>query len=92
MTSQRRVIDAFLAGRSAKASNLHSDGTSLWSYGWWELARWHNGVVVVRNGGGYSQSTKCQMSKLWLPLRMSGVEWFYSPLTPVRSGTMGEFI
>lgn len=51
------VKAAFVAGREARTTNLHSTGTALWSYEWWEVARWVDGVIVERSGPSYSPTT-----------------------------------
>lgn len=54
---------------SCNAGNVTSDGRSLWSYGWWEMAVWIRDTrdgstyVLVRAGRGYSPSTSCQFSR-----------------------------
>lgn len=55
--SNSQVVRAFLKQQSAKTQHLHSDGGSLWSYGWWEMARWVDGELIVRKGCAYSPST-----------------------------------
>ena len=63
MSTNRQVKDAFARRDIASSTNLRSDGTSLWSYGWWEVARWVDGDadggphVVLRNGKSYSMTT-----------------------------------
>lgn len=54
---------ALEAHKPYKQGNVTSDGTSLWSYGWWELARWVDDRIVVRSGIPYSPSTKQQFSR-----------------------------
>lgn len=71
--SQVDVVRKFLDGKSASGSNFHSDGVSLWSYGWYELAR-HVGrvrdygmtpVLYVRAPSStYSSSTAGQLHHL----------------------------
>jgi len=58
--SQERaeVKQAFLQRRKQRGRNLHSDGKSLWSYGWWEVARWVRGRVIIRVGRAYSRTTE----------------------------------
>lgn len=58
--SQQRaeVKQAFLQKKKLRAGNLYSDGKSLWSYGWWEVARWVRGRVVIRKGRAYSRTTE----------------------------------
>ena len=58
------AIHRFFEGKAGSSVNVTSDGTSLWSYGWWEMARWMNGEVVVRNGKRFSPTTVKQMSLL----------------------------
>lgn len=69
--SQRQVIERFLDHKSGRASNLSSDGVSLWSYEWWQMAQWTHAdathpdnVLVVRQGPSYSSSTTRQGSAL----------------------------
>jgi len=52
------VRQAFLQKKKLRGGNLYSDGRSLWSYGWWEVARWVRGRVIIRNGRGYSRTTE----------------------------------
>src|SRR5229473_2693372 len=52
------VRQAFLKKKKLKGGNLLSDGKSLWSYGWWEVARWVRGQVIIRSGKGYSRTTE----------------------------------
>lgn len=54
----QQVIDAFYHKKSLKSASLRSDGVSLFSYGWWEMARWVNGKVILRNGRSYSRTTE----------------------------------
>lgn len=69
------VLQAFLAGKSCKRGNVSTDGTSIYSYGWYELARrTPSGDIISRSGPLYSQSTKCQFSKMHL--------WQYTPSLP----------
>lgn len=58
--SQERaeVKQAFLQRKKLRGHNLHSDGKSLWSYGWWEVARWVRGRVIIRMGRAYSRTTE----------------------------------
>jgi hypothetical protein len=52
------VKKAFLKKKKLKGTALTSDGTSLWSYGWWEIARWVKGRVILRSGRSYSRTTE----------------------------------
>jgi hypothetical protein len=52
------VRQAFLKRKALQGGNLYSDGTSLWSYGWWEMARWVRGKVILRKGPSYSRTTE----------------------------------
>ena len=65
--SQERaeVKQAFLRKKKLKGGNLYSDGKSLWSYGWWEVARWVRGQVIVRKGRAYSRTTELKHRR-WL--------------------------
>lgn len=58
--SQERaeVKQAFLQRKKLRGRNLYSDGKSLWSYGWWEVARWVRGRVIIRVGRAYSRTTE----------------------------------
>jgi hypothetical protein len=51
------VAAAFMAQRPANTANLVSTGDRLLSYGWWECARWVNGVMIRRKGPSYSMTT-----------------------------------
>lgn len=51
------VKQAFMQCKVAGNDNLVSTGDRLLSYGWWEVARWVKGKIVVRNGIAYSQTT-----------------------------------
>jgi hypothetical protein len=51
------VKDAFYLKQKLANKNLKTDGNSLWSYGWWEIARWVRGEVVLRTGPPYSHTT-----------------------------------
>lgn len=83
MASMRDALQAFLEHRTKKAGNVQSTGETLLSYGWWELARWHNGQIIVRTGPSYSKSTQCQRTRLGL------YRWTQSPIpTPVRQAHM----
>lgn len=67
--SNTDVINAFLNRKSLRAANLSSDGESLWSYNWWQLAthaptRTLAPTIIVRNGPAFSQSTACQRAQL----------------------------
>lgn len=52
------VIDAFYRKEKLRNPSLKSDGKSLFSYGWWEMARWVRGKVILRNGRSYSRTTE----------------------------------
>lgn len=52
------VKQAFLHKKKLRGRNIHSDGKSLWSYGWWEVARWVRGRVIIRKGRAYSRTTE----------------------------------
>lgn len=56
MTNQD-VKQAFTERIPGRTTNLMSDGTSLWSYGWWEIARWVDGEAVLRLGPAFSMTT-----------------------------------
>lgn len=56
MTNQQ-VKQAFMERRSGHSQNLVSTGESLLSYGWWQVAKWVDGRIVVRNGKSYSRTT-----------------------------------
>jgi hypothetical protein len=58
LKKNNEVINAFYRKKELRNKNLKSDGTSLWSYGWWEMARWVKGKVVLRNGPSYSRTTE----------------------------------
>ena len=81
MATNREVKEAFAKGRVLKAANLLSTGTSLYSYGWWEIARWVDGQVITRNGRSYSNTTATK--------HRSGV-WGEQAVaeTPVNQGPM----
>lgn len=55
--TNKDVKRAFMNKKPAVAANLVSTGDRLLSYGWWEVARWINGEVVIRKGRSYSQTT-----------------------------------
>jgi hypothetical protein len=52
------VKQAFYRKEKLKRPTLTSDGISLWSYGWWEIARWVRGKVIIRKGPSYSRTTE----------------------------------
>jgi len=56
MTNEQ-VKQAFMRGESGRSTNLVSTGEVLLSYGWWEVARWVNGSIILRNGPAYSMTT-----------------------------------
>lgn len=66
MASMHDALQAFLNHKPKKAGNVESTGEVLLSYGWWEMARWHDGQVIVRTGSSYSKSTQCQRTRLGL--------------------------
>ena len=51
------IAQAFLAGKVAQNHGMTSTGGVLLSYGWWEIARWHDGQVLRRKGKSYSITT-----------------------------------
>ena len=51
-----QVKQAFMDQKRGSAANLTSDGTSIWSYGWWEIARWVDGSIIARKGPSYAVS------------------------------------
>jgi len=57
MATNNDVKFAFRQGGRASSANLQSDGVSLWSYGWWEIARHVNGAIITRKGSSYSTTT-----------------------------------
>lgn len=65
MLTNGRVIQLFKQHQQGVARNLKSDGTSLWSYGWWEIARWVGDQIVVRAGDSYSVTTAGKHRKVW---------------------------
>jgi hypothetical protein len=56
MTNEQ-VKTAFRKRKPGRSKNLISTGESLLSYGWWEVARWRRGEIVIRRGKSYSQTT-----------------------------------
>lgn len=91
--SQHAIGRAFSERRELRGSgvNVHSTGTSLWSYEWWEMARWildtrtGEAVILARSPRGYSPSTSCQFSRTGL--------WRYGAIvnpveTPLREAYM----
>lgn len=83
MASMYDAMQALKAHKALKAGNVSSDGVSLWSYGWWEMARWIDGELIARQGPSYSQSTSCQQTRCRL--------WELTPAqsqTPRRQGPM----
>jgi hypothetical protein len=81
--SQERaeVKQAFLRKKKLRGGHLYSDGKSLWSYGWWEVARWVRGQVIIRNGRAYSRTTERKHLR-GLPGTLAGTE------TPVAQAKM----
>lgn len=84
------VAQAFLARREFWVSNLYTDGTTLRSYRWYDLAQWEGDVIVLRKGPLYSMTTK---SKHWNALLkaigQTGVKWRFSETeTPCQQGRM----
>ena len=57
MMTIREVAEAWSFGKSAKAKNLYSDGRSLWSYEWYEIARRINSRIVLLRSDKYSRTT-----------------------------------
>jgi hypothetical protein len=57
MYTNELVVRAFYNREPARSRNLVSNGVSLHSYEWWEIARWIDDEVVLRNGPSYSVST-----------------------------------
>lgn len=55
------VQRAFSNQKAGHVEHLVSDGTSLWSYGWWEVARWVQTATgwycVKRRGASFSMTT-----------------------------------
>lgn len=94
--SQRQVIERFLDHKPGQASNLSSDGVSLWSYRWWQMAQWTHAdatnpdnVLVVRLGSSYSPSTTRQGSALRSVLaRRPDIYYVQSEPTPRSVGYM----
>jgi hypothetical protein len=75
------VRQAFLKKKSLRGGNLYSDGKSLWSYGWWEIARWVRGQVILRNGRAFSRTTE-RKHRRGLPGTLARTE------TPMQQPTM----
>ena len=63
ITTNQNVINAFLAGRPARAGNLQTNGYSLYSYNL-EIAKWYGGKAIVfdytATGGAYYSQTTSQ--------------------------------
>lgn len=57
MATNKEVKQAFQDGKPAASANLVSTGEKLLSYGWWEVARWIDGRIVLRKGASYSPTT-----------------------------------
>lgn len=82
----KAVQNAFANQEAGHVEHLVSDGVSLWSYGWWEVARWVNGVCILRKGTSYSTTTASK--------HRSGLSWVIRDMidaseeTPRGSGSM----
>lgn len=64
MSNQKEIVQAWINKERGAASHIRSDGISLWSYDWYEIAR-HVGekVAFIRHSNeGYSNTTKKQIS------------------------------
>lgn len=81
--SNSDVGKAFAQGLSLASANLNSDGRSLWSYGWWEVARWVHGNIIRRTGASYSVTTAGKHRSQVSVLCVDAVEE-----TPVGQGRM----
>lgn len=55
--TNRQVKQAFMKHKAGNAENLISTGIALLSYGWWEVAKWVDSEIVVRNERSYSRTT-----------------------------------
>jgi len=73
MTNQQ-VIRAFVERKPGHSGNLHSDGEVLRSYAL-PVAR-HNctAVEVLAHDALPTQTTKCHVSRLWVPLHQAGLD------------------
>lgn len=91
--SQWTIGRAFSERRELRGAgvNVHSTGTSLWSYSWWEMARWVEDtrtgelVILARAPRNFSPSTSSQFSRTGL--------WRYGAVvnpveTPLRAAEM----
>lgn len=73
--SNTDVINAFLNRKPLRSTNLSSDGQSLWSYGWWQIACHKSAdnttppTIVVRKGPAFSHVAARQRSLLHHCLR-----------------------
>ena len=69
------VCKAWAGHRAGSSSNLNSDSTSLWSYGWYEIAR-HVGdklAFVRHDSESYSRSTQRHMRHMYAAIYGSGI-------------------
>lgn len=61
--TNEQVINRFLNGLDASGNSMHTNGTSLFSYGL-EIARWYGGKPMVfdytATGGAYRSQTTSQ--------------------------------
>ena len=80
MMSNSAVKRAFMKGRSGASAHLLSTGLSLLSYNKWEVARWLDGKIVLRNGPSCSQTTARHRSGI--RGRLSSIE------TPIWCGEL----
>jgi hypothetical protein len=72
--NNHEVAEAFAAGRVGHALNLNTDGREVWSYALC-IARHVGGVVhVLAHDRLPSQTTKCHVTRLWLPLHAAGLD------------------
>lgn len=63
-----QVAKAFIKGKAAKATNLSTDGETVVSYGWYQIAKrkCFEGVcnIILRAGKMYSTTTAKQRSTI----------------------------
>lgn len=55
--TNHQVKQAFANRKPGASANLSTDGRTIKSYHWWEIARWVDGVPIVRRGKSYSMTT-----------------------------------
>jgi len=78
LTLLGRAFDAFVNHGAMKANSIETNGEKLFSYGWFVIAQWIRGEVVLRKGGVPSVTTVRQQNQLEEFLKVRNIPYRHS--------------